>query len=146
MVIALHLKEHAKIKKKPGRGSPLKNVHFVKNAAWKCLFVSPIFHDTYLLCSTYKEFVSFFPQSITIPILNLTVTQQNKTALQGWKDLYITKLFSSWSLLYDVIKNLKLSIITTRRLFKTIFNGRCFFRSRFNEQKVYLYTSNWEDV
>lgn len=141
MVIALHLKEHAKIKKKPGRGSPLKNVHFVKNAAWKCLFVSPIFHDNYLLCSTYKEFVSFFPQSITITILNLTVTHQKK---QPYKD--ITKLFSSWSLLYDVIKNLKLSIITTRRLFKTIFNGRCFFRSRFNEQKIYLYTSNWEDV
>lgn len=73
-------------------------------------------------------------------------TKKKKPALQGWKDLYITKLFSSWSLLYDVIKNLKLSIITTRRLFKTIFNGRCFFRSRFNEQKIYLYTSNWEDV
>lgn len=132
--------------KKAGRGSPLKNVHFVKNAAWKCLFVSPIFHDNYLLCSTYKEFVSFFPNPLPYRYWIWQLHKKKKTALQGWKDLYITKLFSSWSLLYDVIKNLKLSIITTRRLFKTIFNGRCFFRSRFNEQKIYLYTSNWEDV
>lgn len=62
------------------------------------------------------------------------------------RSIYHKIIFFLIITLYDVIKNLKLSIITTRRLFKTIFNGRCFFRSRFNEQKIYLYTSNWEDV